>query len=206
MVKTLKMGRLSEILWVRIRGGDVMTEARVLVGERVGAPSWMVWGWRTVHELRKTGSLQSQNRHTLLWSHQQGGRPADMSTAAQVSFFQIDDIQNCKMINMHCFEPTGLWWFVTAARGKIHSPLSRQVLPDVFSESRLLSSRPTSWHLQFLGISNCVFWRREWQPTPVFLPVNSMDRETWWATVHGVAKRQTWLRDWSHMLVCFRRI
>ena len=42
MVKTLKMGRLPEILWVRIRGRDVMTEARVLIGERVGAPSWMV--------------------------------------------------------------------------------------------------------------------------------------------------------------------
>ena len=31
-------------------------------------------------------------------------------------------------------------------------------------------------------------WRRKWQPTPVFLPGNPMDREAWWATVHGVAK------------------
>jgi len=31
-------------------------------------------------------------------------------------------------------------------------------------------------------------WRRKWQPTPVFLPGNSMDRGTWWATVHGVAE------------------
>ena len=27
---------------------------------------------------------------------------------------------------------------------------------------------------------------------------NSADREAWWATVHGVAKSQTWLSDWVH--------
>ena len=31
-------------------------------------------------------------------------------------------------------------------------------------------------------------WRREWQPTPVFLLENSMDRGAWWAIVQGVAK------------------
>ena len=28
-------------------------------------------------------------------------------------------------------------------------------------------------------------WRRAWQPTPVFLPENPMDRGAWWATVHS---------------------
>ena len=28
-----------------------------------------------------------------------------------------------------------------------------------------------------------------------------MDRGTWWATVHGVAKNQTWLRDWAHRIL-----
>ena len=28
-----------------------------------------------------------------------------------------------------------------------------------------------------------ITWRRKWQPTPVFLP---MDGRAWWATVHGV--------------------
>ena len=28
-------------------------------------------------------------------------------------------------------------------------------------------------------------WRREWQPTPVFLPENPMDKGAWWATVLG---------------------
>ena len=31
-------------------------------------------------------------------------------------------------------------------------------------------------------------WRRKWQPTPVFLPGNPMDRKTWRAIVHGITK------------------
>ena len=31
-------------------------------------------------------------------------------------------------------------------------------------------------------------WRRKWQPTPVFLPGQSMDKGAWQATVHGVAR------------------
>ena len=31
-------------------------------------------------------------------------------------------------------------------------------------------------------------WRKKWQPTPVFLPGNPMDRGAWQATVHGVAQ------------------
>ena len=27
------------------------------------------------------------------------------------------------------------------------------------------------------------------------------NREAWWAVVHGVAKSQTWLRDWTTMLI-----
>ena len=36
-------------------------------------------------------------------------------------------------------------------------------------------------------------WRRKWQPTPVFCLENPMDRGAGQATVHGVAKRRTWL-------------
>ena len=39
-------------------------------------------------------------------------------------------------------------------------------------------------------------WRREWQPLPVVLPGESMDRGAWWATVHGLsghlASSQLW--------------
>ena len=40
-----------------------------------------------------------------------------------------------------------------------------------------------------------IFWKREWQPTPVFLPGESHDRGAWWTRVHGITKSQTWLRD-----------
>ena len=45
--------------------------------------------------------------------------------------------------------------------------------------------------------SGKIHWRRKLQPIPVFLLENSMDRGAWMATVHGVAKNETWLRDWE---------
>ena len=42
-------------------------------------------------------------------------------------------------------------------------------------------------------------WRREWQPTPVFLLENSMDRGAWWVIVHEVAKSRTQLKQLSIM-------
>ena len=39
-----------------------------------------------------------------------------------------------------------------------------------------------------------ILWRRAWQTAPVFLLENSMDRGSWWATVHRVTKSQTWLK------------
>ena len=38
-------------------------------------------------------------------------------------------------------------------------------------------------------------WRRKWQPTPVFLLENAMDRGAWQAIVHGVPKSWTWLSN-----------
>ena len=40
-------------------------------------------------------------------------------------------------------------------------------------------------------------WRRKWQPTPVFLPGESQGWGAWWAAVHGVAKSQTQLSDFT---------
>ena len=43
-------------------------------------------------------------------------------------------------------------------------------------------------------------WRREWQPTPVFSPGESHgQRSLGGPPIHGVAKSQTWLRDF-HLL------
>ena len=38
-------------------------------------------------------------------------------------------------------------------------------------------------------------WRREWQPTPIFLPGKSMDTGAWQGALHGVAKSQTQLSN-----------
>ena len=43
-----------------------------------------------------------------------------------------------------------------------------------------------------LSLFPFMHWRRKWQPTPVFLPRESIDGEAWWAAVHGVA--QSWTR------------
>ena len=48
------------------------------------------------------------------------------------------------------------------------------------------SALPFEW-------SNTFSWRRKWQPTPVFLPENAMDRGVWRA--HGIARSQTQLSD-----------
>ena len=56
--------------------------------------------------------------------------------------------------------------------------------------------------VQSLGLED-PHWRREWLPTPVFLPRNSMDRGAWWATVHEVAKSRTQLNDFPlHFSSC----
>ena len=60
-----------------------------------------------------------------------------------------------------------------------------------------------AWHayMSWVMIETCGFdpwvakipWRRKWQPTPVFLPGESIDRGAWWAPVDGVTKSWTWL-------------
>ena len=40
-------------------------------------------------------------------------------------------------------------------------------------------------------------WRRICQSTPVSCLGNPMDRGVWWATVHGVTKSQTWVKQLS---------
>ena len=41
-------------------------------------------------------------------------------------------------------------------------------------------------------------WRRKWHPLQYSCLENLMDREAWWATVHGVAKSQTGLSTHTH--------
>ena len=43
-----------------------------------------------------------------------------------------------------------------------------------------------------------MLWRRQWQPTSVFLPGKFIDRGAWQATVCGMAKSCTWLSNWTY--------
>ena len=47
--------------------------------------------------------------------------------------------------------------------------------------------------------------RRHWHPAPVLLPGKSHDGGAWWAAVHGVAKSQTRLRDFTFTFTHWRR-
>ena len=48
-----------------------------------------------------------------------------------------------------------------------------------------------------LSLFPFMHWRRNWQPTPVFLPGESQGWGAWWATIYGVAQSQAWLKQLS---------
>ena len=57
--------------------------------------------------------------------------------------------------------------------------------------------------LSFGPLLRKILWRKAWQPTPIFLPGESMGREAWWAKVYGVTQHQTWLKRLStHTHIC----
>ena len=45
-----------------------------------------------------------------------------------------------------------------------------------------------------LSLFTFMYWRRKWQPTPVFLPGESQDGEAWWAAVCGVTQSRKRLK------------
>ena len=64
---------------------------------------------------------------------------------------------------------------------------------------------PVHIFLKNLIVSIITFlWSRNWQPTPVLLPENFMDRGAWQVTVHGVAKSCTWWSDSHTHIITFR--
>ena len=46
-----------------------------------------------------------------------------------------------------------------------------------------------------MGRTRDLFRKRQWYPTPVFLPGKSHGQRAWWAIVHGVTESQTRLSD-----------
>ena len=71
---------------------------------------------------------------------------------------------------------------------------------NLFSTSRKFCNRQIhnySWRFKYSSFQPWVRkmpWRRAWQPTPVFLPKEALDRGAWWATVHRIAKSWTQLK------------
>ena len=60
--------------------------------------------------------------------------------------------------------------------------------------AQIVKNLPVTWETMFDPWVGKIPWRREWQSTPVSCP-RIMDRGTWWAIVHGVAKSQTQLNN-----------
>ena len=60
---------------------------------------------------------------------------------------------------------------------------------------------PAVWETQVQSLGREDPLEKEWQPTLVPLPGKSHGRGAWWATVHGVAKSQTRLSEFTHSLV-----
>ena len=66
--------------------------------------------------------------------------------------------------------------------------VSISVLPLTVAQA--VKNLPDNVETQVRSLSQEDPWWRKWQPSPVFLPENPMDRGAWWATVQGVTKNQ----------------
>ena len=53
-----------------------------------------------------------------------------------------------------------------------------------------------------LSLFTFMYWRRKWQPTPVFLPGEPRNGGAWWAAIYGVAQSRTRLK-WLSSLIVF---
>ena len=72
---------------------------------------------------------------------------------------------------------------------KISYPKRLEYLFKGFPGGSLVKNPPASGgDVKFNPWSRKIPWKRKWQPTPLFLPGNPVDRGAWWATVHRVAK------------------
>ena len=77
----------------------------------------------------------------------------------------------------------------------LHSSTLAWKIPWTEEPGRLQSMRSLGvrhdWATS-LSLFTFMLWRREWQPTPVFLPGESQGQGLWWAAIYGVA--QSWTR------------
>ena len=63
--------------------------------------------------------------------------------------------------------------------------------------AQMVKNLPAMQETQVQSVGQEDPWRREWLPTPVFLPGESHGQRSWRATVYGVPKSQTQLKRLS---------
>ena len=132
------------------------------------------------HKPRHVSSLCRWNRPgSLPWSSQKGTKPTHTLISAQGDPCQTCDLQNSKMINLCCFKPLNLWWFVTVANQKLTHSSLRPTLPG----SPLLPGSPqSSWlappapHRAYLTPSPSIFHPRVISPRLTALQFMSPDK------------------------------
>ena len=78
----------------------------------------------------------------------------------------------------------------------VHGILQARLLEWV----TILFSRGSSW------LRNWMFGEGNGNPLQYSCLENPMDGGAWWATVHGVAKSQTWLSDFTSLLLYCKQI
>ena len=79
-----------------------------------------------------------------------------------------------------------------------------QELTKVSLVVQAVKNLPAMWETGFRSLVWEDPWRRKWQPTPVFLPREFMDRGAWWTTVRGVVKSQVNERLTLPLFIRFR--
>ena len=119
-------------------------------------------------------TLLREKSLTFRWSHWNLG-----TVLVIVISFILIKVRECIWI---------LYITTTLDNSYYHSPLG---LPRWLSgKEPICQCRRRRWY-GFDPWDRKIPWRRKQQPTPVFFLENLMGRGAWWATVHGVAKRQT---------------
>ena len=105
-----------------------------------------------------------------------------------INLFQVID-QNSLIAKKSCN-----WWleisFDSTSRQYMASQVALVVMNPICQCKRRERRRCNPW----VGKIPCTRTR---QPTPIFLPGESVDRGAWWATVHWVARSQTRLKRLS---------
>ena len=98
-----------------------------------------------------------------------------------------------------------LWgWYDTVRQGKtwVDTEYEHVESEPTAGDTQKTTSSFTKEMMVKRGEFSRRLWRRQWHPTPVLLPGESQGGGAWEAAVHGVARSQTWLSDFTFTFHC----